>query len=210
MEALEPTDTCSVTDPALFGNCLQDLSITELLVLQRSLDKVTLMEPEPEENRYSDTEAADCQEMKDGKCKKPTTLALMAESRGYVEPSHPGGGYAPSHPGGGYAPSHHESWQEEKPSKLQILFQISVTALSFLSFGGYLLCLIVQSIKSKGTTYFHPMASTAATMTNVKRIKVYRRSRRSSLPPVQPSAHYNNNNYWESANPYQYYYKENN
>lgn len=41
--------------------------------------------------------------------------------------------------------------------------------------------MIVQAIKSKGTTYFHPV-STAMTATNagiLKKIKVYRRSKRS-------------------------------
>lgn len=47
-------------------------------------------------------------------------------------------------------------WVEEKPSKVQKIFQLSVTTLAFLAFGGYLLCMIVQAIKSKGTTYFHP------------------------------------------------------
>lgn len=37
-----------------------------------------------------------------------------------------------------------------KPSKIQTFFQISVTALAFLAFAGYLLCMIVQAIKSKG------------------------------------------------------------
>lgn len=45
---------------------------------------------------------------------------------------------------------------EEKPSKVQKIFQLSVTTLAFLAFGGYLLCMIVQAIKSKGTTYYHP------------------------------------------------------
>lgn len=76
------------------------------------------------------------------------------------------------------------SWTDEKPSKLQTLFQISITALAFLSFGGYLLCLIVQAIKSKGTTYFHPVATATTTTTNgsVKRIKIYRRSKRDVNP----------------------------
>lgn len=76
----------------------------------------------------------------------------------------------------------HDPW-DEKPSKLQTFFQVSVTALSFLAFGGYLLCMIVQAIKSKGTTYFHPV-STAMTTVNaggvMKKIKVFRRSRRST------------------------------
>ncbi len=43
-----------------------------------------------------------------------------------------------------------ETWVEEKPGKIQKIFQLSVTALAFLAFGGYLLCMIVQAIKSKG------------------------------------------------------------
>lgn len=39
----------------------------------------------------------------------------------------------------------------EESGKIQKLFQFSVTALAFLAFGGYLLCMIVQAIKSKGT-----------------------------------------------------------
>jgi len=38
---------------------------------------------------------------------------------------------------------------DSKPSKVQTFFQISITALAFLSFAGYLLCMIVQAIKSK-------------------------------------------------------------
>ncbi|GAB0099545.1 hypothetical protein DMENIID0001_154200 [Sergentomyia squamirostris] len=49
-----------------------------------------------------------------------------------------------------------EGWQDMKQSKVQKIFQLSVTALAFLAFGGYLLCMIVQAIKSKGTTYYHP------------------------------------------------------
>lgn len=39
---------------------------------------------------------------------------------------------------------------DSKPSKIQTFFQISVTALAFLAFAGYLLCMIVQAIKTKG------------------------------------------------------------
>lgn len=38
----------------------------------------------------------------------------------------------------------------EETGKIQKLFQFSITALAFLAFGGYLLCMIVQAIKSKG------------------------------------------------------------
>jgi hypothetical protein len=39
---------------------------------------------------------------------------------------------------------------DSKPSKIQTFFQLSVTALAFLAFAGYLLCMIVQAIKAKG------------------------------------------------------------
>ncbi|XP_062544835.1 uncharacterized protein LOC134211705 isoform X2 [Armigeres subalbatus] len=44
-----------------------------------------------------------------------------------------------------------EAW-DSRPSKIQSIFQISVTALSFLAFASYLLCMIVQAIKSKVIT----------------------------------------------------------
>lgn len=45
----------------------------------------------------------------------------------------------------------HGMWKDSGESgKIQKLFQFSVTALAFLAFGGYLLCMIVQAIKSKG------------------------------------------------------------
>lgn len=46
-----------------------------------------------------------------------------------------------------------DPWHEERPTKIQKFFQLSVTALAFLAFGGYLLCMIVQAIKSKGLHY---------------------------------------------------------
>lgn len=41
-------------------------------------------------------------------------------------------------------------WEDEKPSKVQKVLHYSITALTFLAFAGYLLCMIVQAIKSKG------------------------------------------------------------
>lgn len=45
--------------------------------------------------------------------------------------------------------------EETKGGKkgIQSIFQISVTTLAFLAFGGYLLCLIVQAIKGKQNYY---------------------------------------------------------
>lgn len=45
----------------------------------------------------------------------------------------------------------HEMWHKKgnSKSKLSSIFQIAVTALAFLAFKGYLLCLLVQAIKYK-------------------------------------------------------------
>ncbi|CRK99261.1 CLUMA_CG012712, isoform A [Clunio marinus] len=50
----------------------------------------------------------------------------------------------------------------EKQSKIQSFFQLSVTAMGFLAFAGYLLCMIVQAIKSKGTMYMYPSTMSVA------------------------------------------------
>lgn len=47
----------------------------------------------------------------------------------------------------GYPENDHESG---KQTKIQKIFNFSVTALAFLAFSGYLLCMIVQAIKYKG------------------------------------------------------------
>ncbi|XP_060661724.1 uncharacterized protein LOC132795181 [Drosophila nasuta] len=156
---------CSLTgSPQRFANCLSNFPLQDLLILKKS---VQLMRS-AEEDELSPDDSGSCNDTPNA----PQRMALMAAERG----DHSG----PSQPwqqSGG----HMSSWTEEKPSKLQTLFQISITALAFLSFGGYLLCLIVQAIKSKGTTYFHPVATATTTSSNgnVKRIKIYRRSKRS-------------------------------
>lgn len=53
----------------------------------------------------------------------------------------------------GWSAAMDDPW-DSKPSKVQTFFQISITALAFLAFAGYLLCMIVQAIKSKGTRYY--------------------------------------------------------
>ncbi|KRF82687.1 uncharacterized protein Dvir_GJ25818, partial [Drosophila virilis] len=158
---------CSVTStPQRFANCLSNFQIHDLLVLKKSMELMT--HAESQRGGLTD-DIASCTNATD----EPQRMALMAADRG----DHGMSG------GGNQQPWQSDpaaSWVEEKPSKLQTLFQISITALAFLSFGGYLLCLIVQAIKSKGTTYFHPVATATTTNTNgnVKRIKIYRRSRR--------------------------------
>ncbi|XP_002011376.4 uncharacterized protein LOC6585750 [Drosophila mojavensis] len=158
---------CSVTSTQeRFASCLANFQIHDLLVLKKSME---LMGHAESHETNVDEAFAGCSETTDG----PQRLALMAADRSDRGTSAVGS----SHP---WQSDPVASWVEEKPSKLQTLFQISITALAFLSFGGYLLCLIVQAIKSKGTTYFHPVATATTTNTNgsVKRIKIYRRSRR--------------------------------
>uniref|UniRef100_A0A182SCU3 Uncharacterized protein n=1 Tax=Anopheles maculatus TaxID=74869 RepID=A0A182SCU3_9DIPT len=71
-----------------------------------------------------------------------------------------------------------EPWNS-KPSKVQTIFQISITGLAFLAFAGYLLCMIVQAIKSKGTTYYHPTITGSATLASViKKRKPFMRRKR--------------------------------
>ncbi|XP_064540251.1 uncharacterized protein LOC135429741, partial [Drosophila montana] len=157
---------CSVTStPERFASCLSNFQIEDLLVLKKSMELMAHAERHRREGDLTDDIAPSCTNTTD----EPQRLALMAADRGV------------DHGISGQQPWQSDpAWVEEKPSKLQTLFQISITALAFLSFGGYLLCLIVQAIKSKGTTYFHPVATATTTNTNgnVKRIKIYRRSRR--------------------------------
>ncbi|XP_017029093.2 uncharacterized protein [Drosophila kikkawai] len=177
--------TCSVIGtPARFARCLANFQVDELLLLKRSVQR---MVEEDEEDFYQEEEEPEeatkkCPEAesRSGSVSElPERMALMADRGGDHDS---GTGPGPWHSHHSHAPAPAPSWTEQKPTKLQTLFQISITALAFLSFGGYLLCLIVQAIKSKGTTYFHPVAtaSTSSTNGNVKRIKIYRRSKRSS------------------------------
>ncbi|XP_055915703.1 uncharacterized protein LOC129948594 [Eupeodes corollae] len=141
-------------------NCLNSFKISELLRFKHSVDLLSCSRdqtppslPAPLQETINNTISTNNRSLinEDNPSALPLTIA-----RSYPEP-----------------------WQE-KPSKLQTLFQVSVTGLAFLSFGGYLLCLIVQAIKSKGTTYFHPVATATTTTTNgqLKKIKIFRRSRR--------------------------------
>ncbi|XP_016939022.2 uncharacterized protein [Drosophila suzukii] len=186
--AAKTMTTCSVVStPARFASCLVNFQMDELLLLQKS---VMRMEEQDKANMPIPmaTECPEQQAETDGppsQSQLPERMALMAADRGEHDTTGSSGPWH-SHP-----QPHPTSWMEPKPSKLQTLFQISITALAFLSFGGYLLCLIVQAIKSKGTTYFHPVATATTTSSNgnVKRIKVYRRSKRNSAAPKGTGAY---------------------
>uniref|UniRef100_A0A1A9ZEP1 Uncharacterized protein n=1 Tax=Glossina pallidipes TaxID=7398 RepID=A0A1A9ZEP1_GLOPL len=178
-------DYCSITEPLLFRNCLDSLSITELLSLKHSLNN---LEKKKENIIGISTKLAkhDISNVssKGESSVEPIALPLMADVRDYVPVTY----------------DYKDSWQlAEKPSKFQTFFQITITTLAFLSFGGYLLCLIVHAIKNKGpTTYLHPMAPTMDTNSNrIKPIKIYKRNRRSII---------NSNPYIFSNQPYRHYF----
>ena len=52
--------------------------------------------------------------------------------------------------GGGHGPWEPPSKGKSKKGSISSIFQMSITALSFLAFGGYLLCLIVNAIRNGG------------------------------------------------------------
>lgn len=64
----------------MFGNCLVDLSVSELLTLKHSLQHMDKTE-ELVKNRYSNTQDLQCPETSEEKCEKPSTMALVAEER---------------------------------------------------------------------------------------------------------------------------------
>ncbi|EDW43853.1 GM19160 [Drosophila sechellia] len=162
--------TCSVTStPARFARCLANFQVDELLLLKKSV-----MSMESLDKNDSLTPTTECPHMAPDGSPLSESNDLMGRDR----PTH----WVPWVPG---LPSTTRRLLDRRGG-LQVcrpLLQISITALAFLSFGGYLLCLIVQAIKSKGTTYFHPVATatTSSSTGNVKRIKIYRRSKRSSV-----------------------------
>lgn len=82
-------------------------------------------------------------------------------------------------------------------SKIQSIFQLSVTALAFLSFGGYLLCLIVNAIRSKQiavnnatATQQQILAAIINAQTNRQPIRITRVRRRR---PRKPNINNNRN-----------------
>ncbi|KAG5899968.1 hypothetical protein JTB14_034539 [Gonioctena quinquepunctata] len=109
---------------------LSELSLEKLL----SLRKAFLVDHGQEGNITEDVSKSDG---------VPHALALHGKKISKDR----GGSYHPH-------PSYHyeEVYYKEDKSKVQTIFQISVTALAFLAFGGYLLCLLIHAIKGKQTT----------------------------------------------------------
>ncbi|XP_045479778.1 uncharacterized protein LOC123684529 [Harmonia axyridis] len=78
----------------------------------------------------------------------PVALRLKNPSRG---------GYEHEHEHEHYEYEEHETKKGGK--EMKNFFQLAITALAFLAFGGYLLCLIVQAIKSKHMDQMTQMAN---------------------------------------------------
>lgn len=113
--------------------CISDVRTLSELPLNRLLSVKKTFQFEPEEGREKNENVGDV----------PEALPLQAKQ---------------STNRGSYGPTYglHEDSSSKKGSgkkSIQSIFQISVTTLAFLAFGGYLLCLIVQAIKGKQNHY---------------------------------------------------------
>ncbi|CAH1160156.1 unnamed protein product [Phaedon cochleariae] len=85
--------------------------------------------------------------------------------------------------GGNYQYHYEEEYHpKEGKNKIQSIFQISVTALAFLAFGGYLLCLLIHAINSKQHYYSNQNATTAQ---NVAAIIANRLKRKNVRPRIR-------------------------
>lgn len=60
-------------------------------------------------------------------------------------------------------------FKKDGKSKISNIFTMSVTTLAFLAFGGYLLCLIVQAVKTKHNTIVTTPAPTFFVNAGIKR-----------------------------------------
>lgn len=112
---------------------LSELPLDRLLLVQRSF----------ESNEYNFTNHDDKAESRID-FPGPVALQLKNPSRGGYEHEH-------------YEYEDHDSKGGKK--EMKNFFQLAVTALAFLAFGGYLLCLIVQAIKSKQMDQMTQMAN---------------------------------------------------
>jgi hypothetical protein len=65
--------------------------------------------------------------------------------------------------------------EKGKKGSISTIFQTSVTALSFLAFGGYLMCLIVQAIRAKNANMTMPITGPAIQLNSSKIVFLGRR-----------------------------------
>lgn len=127
---------------------LVDTKILSELPLEKLLQvKSTFNQPEVNPNQKSDD--------------APQALALI-QNNNQRKPNERGGHVS------------YHSYQEENSKKsgkksVQSIFQISVTTLAFLAFGGYLLCLLVQAIKGKQMMDTSTVATIAAYVQPIRR-----------------------------------------
>ncbi|KAJ8945437.1 hypothetical protein NQ318_009893 [Aromia moschata] len=90
---------------------------------------------------------------------------------------------------GGYHTYHH--LEDHHPSKkggktdIQSIFQISVTTLAFLAFGGYLICLLVQAVRGKTN---NDMTTATQIMSALVRSQLRRRSTRAPQRVQRPAS----------------------
>ncbi|CAG9854176.1 unnamed protein product [Phyllotreta striolata] len=85
-----------------------------------------------------DEDCANCTEDADGLESRTLPQALALQVKTNLKDR--GGGHY-------YYEDDHE--KNSKKNKIQTIFQLSVTSLAFLAFGGYLLCLLIHAIKGK-------------------------------------------------------------
>lgn len=80
----------------------------------------------------------------------------------------------------------YEDGYKKEVSKISNIFSMSVTTLAFLAFGGYLLCLIVQAVKSKHSYSSNVPQSTFVLNAGIKRPQTFasygRRKRETEVP----------------------------
>lgn len=70
----------SVSDPSLFGNCLADLSVSELLTLKHSLQHLKATDGFEKDHLLNSVDMKSS-EVPEENCEKPATMALVAEER---------------------------------------------------------------------------------------------------------------------------------
>ncbi|XP_044729425.1 mitochondrial ribonuclease P catalytic subunit-like [Chrysoperla carnea] len=126
----------------------------------------------------------------------PEALALQASNR---EADY--GGHEQNY----YHHDHKYVYDKKKDKGLSHIFQIAVTALAFLAFGGYLLCLIVQAVKSKTQMNAAQMAATQ-TQTIIRRRRRRKPIRLRPLRRPKRDTYFDDEDLWENANYEDLYY----